>query len=77
MSLYNWDIDETSSSCKYSIDIKIQLHFLTPPKDFANEMERKVMENSINAKAGVWLSNPKNKQNLMNVILGNTNILIP
>lgn len=69
-----WNTD--SKDCEYSIRLKVTLHRRLPPKDNPEKMEREQIQSHIDAIAGAWLADKKNQQNLMNMILGNTGILI-
>lgn len=70
----NWNTD--SKDCEYSMKLKVTLHHRLPPEDNPERMEREVLQNHIDIHVGKWMSDPKNRQNLMNMILGNTGILI-
>jgi len=73
-SKMNWDT--SSKECNYSIKLRVTIHHMLPPKDTQEKIEREQMRAHIDVVVARWIGNQKNQQNLMNMILGNTGILI-
>jgi len=70
----SWSIDH--NECEYIMKLKVMLRYRQPPENHVEVVEREVLQNNINIHVGKWMSDPKNRQNLMNMILGNTSIII-
>jgi hypothetical protein len=62
--------------CEYSMKLKVTLKRRLSPEDASKNAERETLQNHIDIHVTKWMSDPKNRQNLMNMILGNTGILI-
>ncbi len=70
------DWDTASKSYNYKLELSVSLDYMTLSKGFAETVNREEIESHIKALTEQWIRNPKNQQNLMNMILGNTGILI-
>ena len=64
----NWDAD--SRQCEYHITLKVDVSNADDP-EYAKRLEA-----NINAIVDLWIAKPRNKQNLMNTIFGNTGIIV-
>jgi len=68
--------DVDSKECEYTLTLKVELRHRLPPENNAERREREVIQNQLHFYVNKWMSDQKNQQNLMNMILGNTGILI-
>ena len=65
-----------SESIKYELSINVKLNYLNPPQNIEEKIKREMIQTKIDAKVYQFVHDPLNKQNLMNMILENINILI-
>ena len=60
----------------YNLQIKVTLNYLRPPKDIVEKIKRQQIQNQIDMLVFKYIDDVRNRQNLMNAILGNTNLII-